>query len=205
LEKLKHGHEIGSKRPNWGAPSPRWIREAESYLALEKRLPMLLEGKDLPQTPGEWNDLTIMCAYKRIHGEAAHFFEKMFSQQPKLLDDLGHGYRYNGACAATLAGFGKGELQDKLDDKERLRLRNLALDWLRADLASLSKLIKSINPKSRVAALRSVQHWLEDPDLAGPRDSSSLLLLPEEERAKWASLWKEIAELVKKADEKADS
>jgi hypothetical protein len=41
-------------------------------------------------------------------------------------------YRYNAACCAALAAGGQGKDADKLDDKERARLREQACDWLRA-------------------------------------------------------------------------
>ena len=47
--------------------------------------------------------------------------------------------RYNAACTAALAGCGQGVDADKLDAKERARLRQQALDWLRADLKAYRK------------------------------------------------------------------
>ena len=53
--------------------------------------------------------------------------------EPKAVKDLDF-QRYNAACAAALAGSGRGHDTGKLKDDELARLRKQALDWLRADL-----------------------------------------------------------------------
>src|SRR5205823_2787186 len=48
------------------------------------------------------------------------------------------GHRYNAVCCAALAVPGKGKDAPR-PDKEQARLRTLALDWLRAELAARAK------------------------------------------------------------------
>ena len=90
----------------------------------------------------------------------------------------------------------------KLDDKERARLRQQALAWLRADLALWAKDVEGGKPADRGAAQRTLRHWQRDTDLAGVRDKEALAKLPEAERAEWEKLWTEVAALLKKAEAK---
>jgi hypothetical protein len=117
-----------------------------------------------------------------------------------LANDLRAAHRYNAACAAALAAAGKGEDATKLDDKERVRLRKQALDWLRADLALRTKQLESGPPADR-AAQQALRHWQKDPDVAGIRDQEALAKLPPEERAAYERLWADVAALLKKAEE----
>src|SRR6516164_4586354 len=67
---------------------------------------------------------------KKLHHTATGLYAAAFAADPKLADDLKAGHRYRAACAAALAAAGQGEDAAKLDDKEKVRLRKQALDWL---------------------------------------------------------------------------
>jgi len=72
-----------------------------------------------------------MChQYKHLYAASARFYAEAFADQPQLAEDLDEGHRYNAACAAALAGSGKGKDAGRLPDKEYARLRKQALDWL---------------------------------------------------------------------------
>src|SRR5262249_5144316 len=107
-------------------------------------------------------------------------------------------HRYNAACAAALA-IGQGEDTAKLGDKEKIRPRKRALDWLRADRALRTRQLGSGRPAERTAAQKALRHWQQDRDLAGLRDAAALAKLPPEERAAYERLWADVAALVKKA------
>ena len=47
-----------------------------------------------------------------------------------------------------------------------------------------------------------LKHWQKDGDLAGLRDKEALAKLPPDEQKAWAQLWADVAELLKKAEEK---
>jgi hypothetical protein len=70
---------------------------------------------------------------------------------------------------AALAA-GKGQDAGKLDEKERDRLRQQALTWLREDLADWSARVAE-DPAEAELTLR---HWQNDADLAGVRDREAL-------------------------------
>src|SRR5262249_31381228 len=69
-------------------------------------------------------------------------------------------------CAAALAGCGQGEDARSLEDKERARLRQQALDWLRADLDWLGQRLEKEAGNIRPVGFPRVQHWLRHPRLA---------------------------------------
>ena len=53
--------------------------------------------------------------------------------------------------------------------------------------------------KAGPAIAQRMQHWLQDADFAGVRDSESLARLPEAERKDWHKLWEEVEALRQRA------
>ena len=163
-------------------------------------MPALLRGEEQPASARESLDLAQMSVHKKMHAAAARFWAKAFAAEAKRADNLQAGHRYNAACSAALAAAGQGEDAAKLDDKERARLRQQALDWLRADLALWSKLLSSAQSAARVAVQQQMQHWQKDSDLAVIRDKAALAKLPAEEQKAFAQLWADVAALLQKAE-----
>jgi tetratricopeptide (TPR) repeat protein len=194
-EEFRKGHELGSKQPGWSYPSALWVRQAEQLVALDRKLTALLEGKDKPADDAERLALADLCQqpYKQLYAGAGRFYAEAFAHDPKLAGDMQKQHRYNAACAAALAGCGEGKDADKSDDKERARLRQQALAWLRADLVAWTKLAESDKPAARKAVQAALQHWQDDADLAGVRDKDALENLPEAERDAWRKLWDDVA------------
>jgi tetratricopeptide (TPR) repeat protein len=189
LEELRRGHELGSKDPRWPYPSARWVRQCERLVELDEQLPGLLAGTTTPAGPAERIELAGLCSLKRLHRAAARFYGEAFAAQAALADDLGAAHRYNAACAAALAGVGQGQDARDLDEKGRARLRQQALDWLRADLAACARVLDTGAEQARPLALRRMQESLADPDFAGVREPEALARLPERERQAWQQLW----------------
>src|SRR6266511_129723 len=169
------------------------LRRTERWLELDRQLPALLAGKAKPSSPQEQVELARFCvSYKERYRTAVGFFADAFTAEPKLANELQTQHRYNAACAAALAFAGKGADAAKLDDKERGRLRQQALDWLRADLAAYTRFAEKGNPKTRQAVQQRLAHWHQDADLTPLRDEKALAALPEKERAAWQKLWAEV-------------
>jgi serine/threonine protein kinase/Flp pilus assembly protein TadD len=206
LESLRRGHELGSKRPSWPHPSAQWVEECEGLLKLDARLQDILSGKAQPEDAAERVTLANICLLKRLYRRAASLFEGAFAEEADLATDLKGGHRYKAACAAALAGAGKGEDAAKLDDKERVGWRKKALTWLQADLDRWKKQLKE-EEASSAKAQQKFRHWLADPDLAGIREEAALAQLPEAERQQWQKLWKKVRALApapKQPDGKMD-
>jgi tetratricopeptide (TPR) repeat protein len=200
LAAYKRGHELGTKRPGWPYPSAEWVRQAENLAAMDSKLPAFLRGKFEPKDAAERLGLAGVCQAKKLNAAALHLYAEAFAADPKLADDLKAAHRYNAACRAALAAAGQGEDAAKLDAKERRRLRQQALDWLRADLALRTKQLESGKPADRAEVQRQMRHWQQDSDLAAIRDAAALAKLPAQERAACERLWADVAALLKKAE-----
>jgi tetratricopeptide (TPR) repeat protein len=177
-----------------------YLRQTERLLELDKQLPAILAGKAKPSSPQEQIELALFCVRnKDRYLSAAAFFSDAFTADPKLANDLNAQHRYNAACAAALAAAGKGVDAGKLDDKERARLRQQALDWLRADLALWSKQADNPMPQARALVQQTLRHWQQDTDFAGVRSPDALQKLPQAEREAWQTLWQDVDKALARA------
>jgi tetratricopeptide (TPR) repeat protein len=98
---------------------------------------------------------------------------------------------YAAACAAVRDAAGPVPANAPPEEPERARLRWLALDRLRADLALRTRL-----RKDGKAVYRSLTDWQTDPALASVRDREALEKLPADERQQWRRLWADVAALI---------
>jgi serine/threonine-protein kinase len=199
LEALRRGHALGSKQRNWRYPSDQWVRQAERCVELEDRLPAILRGERKPEDPEETRSLAEMCYGKQLFGASARLWRDALHTRPALAEDWNAGNRYNAACAAALAGCGKGRDDPPLVDTERTRWRVQALDWLRAELAVYSQVLEGNKSNARDLVRQKLAHWKLDPDLAGLRDPAALTRLAEDERQTWKDVWSEVEGLSAKA------
>jgi serine/threonine protein kinase/Tfp pilus assembly protein PilF len=179
------------------------LQRCERLLALDEKLPAVLKGQAEPIDVAERIALAQFCRqYKRRYAAAARFYADAFATQPALVNDLNHEHRYNAACYAALAGCGQGEDAAQLDDKERTRWRNQALDWLRADLARYGQAVDKGPAQNLATAAHRLQRWQQDTDFAGVR-GVALTGMPKVERAAWHKLWADVANTLGRAREKA--
>jgi eukaryotic-like serine/threonine-protein kinase len=171
---------------------------------LDERLPRILEGKDQAKDAAERLALANLCqqTFKKRYAAAFRFYSEAFADKPQLADDLNTSVRYDAACVAALAGCGQGVDADKLDAKERARLRKQALDWLRADLKAYRQVLEQSAGKAGPAIAQRMQHRLQDTDLAVVRGEEALAKLPEAERREWQKLWADVAVMLAQTQEK---
>jgi hypothetical protein len=168
--------------------------------ALEGKLPAFLKGEHQAKDNTERFGLAEVCSRKKLNHAAVRLYADAFAADPKAAGDLKAWHRYNAACAASLAAAGQGEGAATLNDDERTRLRKQALDWLRADLALLTKHLESGQPADRAEFRRAMQQWQRDSDLASLRDEAPLAKLPEAERKACQALWEEVRALLMRAE-----
>jgi tetratricopeptide (TPR) repeat protein len=179
------------------------LKEALAQRDALAKLPAILSGKVKAVNTAECLMLAMLCQEdKQWHAASVRFYSEVFTEEPKLADDLDAQHRYNAACAAALAGCGQGKDADKLDVKERARLRQQALDWLRDDLKAYRLVMEKSAGKAGPEIAQRMQHWLQDTDFAGVRGDKALDKLPEPERAAWRKLWADVAEMLAKAQGK---
>jgi hypothetical protein len=136
---------------------------------------------------------------RQQYAGAARCFAEAFAEDPTLAGDLGASHRSNAARAAALAGCGQGQDAAGLDEKERARLRHLALAWLRADLEARGRLLEKEGDHAGPGTAGILQHWLIDPGFAGVRGPKTLAELPEAERQPWQQLWADATDTLARA------
>lgn len=169
---------------------------AERQATLLARLPAILAGTMKPDDPGKTLDFAEICYKRGPHGASARLWADAFQADPKLADDVQASLRYNAACAAALAGCGRGKDERLLDDGARSRWRQQARQWVEADRAAWSKTLQNGSLQSRQTMIRTLKHWKADLDLAGLRDGSALARLPTQEQVVCRALWARVDALL---------
>jgi tetratricopeptide (TPR) repeat protein len=179
------------------------LRQCERLVALDGKLAAVLGGQAEPADAAERLALGQLCGqYKRWHAAASRFYADAFAADPKPTADLRQQHRYNGACSAALAAAGRADDAEQLPDKAAVRLRQQALDWLRADLALYVNLAGREEPAATQFVRERMRHWQQDTDLASVRDKEAIDLLPDDEGAAWRRLWEDVAVLRHKLEDK---
>jgi tetratricopeptide (TPR) repeat protein len=194
LAALERSHELGY-------PSEQFIHSTRPLVALADKLPKMLSGEVQPSTAAEGLALAHLCQVQEKRYSAVRFYAGAFSAEPKLVGDLRNEHRYNAACAAVLAGCGQGKDAAGLDSMQRLRWRRQALTWLRGDLRAWQQLLARDLSRAHPVVGQKMQQWLADCDFAGVRGADALGRLPAEERAAWARLWADVADLLARTTE----
>ncbi len=159
--------------------------------ALDVRLMAVIRGGQTPASNAERLQLARTAYTKSLPAAAARLWAEALAADPRLGEDRKDEHRYNAACAAALAGSGKGLDDPKPDDAAKAKLRAQALDWLKAELATW----KTLAPGNQEIVARTLAHWKQDTDLAGVRNASALEKLPEPERSQWQALWMDVESL----------
>jgi tetratricopeptide (TPR) repeat protein len=198
---LRKGHELGRRRPGWPTNlRAAQIRQVARFVELDRDLPAFLADKRKPSGPVEQLQLAVLCAHpaRRLYAASARFCAAAFAADGALADALSAGHRYNAARSATLAAAGQGQDAAQLDARERARLRQQALDWLKADLGAWARLAQKGPPAARQGAQQALQHWQRDAGLASVRDAAALAKLSEAERRAWEQFWAEVDQALKK-------
>jgi eukaryotic-like serine/threonine-protein kinase len=180
------------------------LRERCRYLlALEGRLPAVVQGKDKP-APADCLDLTELCVVKKHYATAARLYAEALAAKPQLTEDLRAGHRFNAARAAALAGGGQGDDVAGLGEPELEGLRKQARDWLRLDMAAWAKKMDTGTEEADriqacIHARKTLAPWRDDPDLAGLHEAGAPAKLSPAERQECQVLWQEIADLLRRA------
>jgi hypothetical protein len=140
--------------------------------------------------------LLYLCWAKKCYVGAARLYADAFAADPKLADDLRAEHRCDAARSAARAAAGLGDGAE-LGEKERTRLRKLAVQWLGDDLAARARQLKDPSADERADAAERLRWWRQDPALASVRDAAALKQLSVEERAACERLWADVAASLK--------
>jgi hypothetical protein len=132
-------------------------------------------------------------AHQKRYAAAARYYTEAFAAEPQFLAGPQSRHRYRAACAAALAGCGKGSDAAGLDAASRAGLRRQALDWLRAELEARRRLLEQ-EPAKDLVLMRDMNNWQEDLCFLGVREPDALARLAESERQAWQHLWADVAD-----------
>jgi serine/threonine-protein kinase len=199
LAELRRAAELGAPGSPVSQGMPSMIREAEAKITQVRRLPGVLRGDDMPRDASDGLSFALLAHERGLYSAATRLWSAALEADPKLAADPRAEVRYNAACSAALAAGGGSKDDPPPDGATRARLRKQALEWLRAELAAWSDVLKNGPPQTRPVVVRTLRHWRTDPDLAGVRDSDALAALPEPERGAWRARWAEVDALLARA------
>jgi serine/threonine protein kinase/tetratricopeptide (TPR) repeat protein len=207
LTHLRRGHELGSTDPRWRYPSAQWVKECERLCErlgeAERKLPVILSGQEPAGDALLRARCAEVCQMRHLYAASARLYREAMTAKPDLVASPVNSVRYNAACAAALAGCGKGEDVAKLTDAERAALRKHALEWLGADLGLWQKQLDGGADQGRLRVQKTMQHWLGDADFNGVRGPDALGKLPAAEREGWQQLWADVAATLARAQQKS--
>jgi serine/threonine-protein kinase len=178
-------HRLDRVRPNVTAQ----LRRCERLIALERRLPAIVQQTEKPTDAAEHLAFAELCAMKELYVVATRLYANALALAPQLAEDVHADHRYKAACTAALVGCGHGADVVKLSNVERTRWHQQAREWLRAELRFWASRAESGQKADRDEVLRRFAHWWTDPDLAVLRDPNVLVKLPPAERREWRTLW----------------
>jgi eukaryotic-like serine/threonine-protein kinase len=173
------------------------LRRCQRMLALQEKLPAILNGRVEPADLSERLALAELCQLTGRYAAACALVAEALAADPRLANDLYSGERYHAARAASLAGCGRGKDAGALDEAARARWRGQALKWLRDDLASLARQLAERSPAVRVPIVEALRRW--ERELGHVRGEAALAAFPEAERRAWRELWADAEALLLKA------
>jgi serine/threonine-protein kinase len=174
------------------------IEKCDRYLPWVSTLSMVLQGEEVSARAADTITLAEMCVHHRRPATAARLYAEAFAADPSLAGGTQYAHRYNAACYAALAAARGAEDGHPLPDRVVCLLRRWSLQWLRSLLSSYVQLAEQNKPEGRQLVRDKLALWRHDADLASVRESSALSRLPEEERAAWRALWRDVEELAKR-------
>ena len=191
LDQLPQGHELH-------ANVLAQLRRCERLIALQDRLPAVLQGKDKPVDVSETVEFAELCGILGRTVSVARLFADALAASPQMAGELRSDLRYRTACATALAGCGRGDAAN-LSQAERARWREQARDLLRAEVTLWAGVLDHGAAPDRIEVWDQLTHLWTDPDLAGLLDQESLEELPPSERQEHRALWGEIDALIRRA------
>jgi hypothetical protein len=183
-------------------PAQDNLARVQPAAAVEGRWSAFLKGQFRPRTTKERLGLVQICTFRKHYRGAVKPYVDAFAADTKLADDLQAGHRYAAARSAALTAAGEGADAVNLDDKEKARLRGLALNWLQTDLALWHKWAHDGKQADHTEIRAKMHHWQQDTDFTSVRAKQALDKLPEAERQAWGKLWAEVAGLLETAGKK---
>jgi serine/threonine-protein kinase len=206
LEQLREAKKIGTNNAQLRNSLPNQMKLAEMLVDLEKKFPTIINDEEELSDQREMLMVMHLARWKQRFRLSALLFEKALKgTDPRA----SQGANYIPACAACLAADGKGFFSqpvmrgayDPVNQTERARLRQLALIWLRADLAYWTRQASSNNPAAKKEAGLMLEICQMDVRLESVRDKERAEKLSKQEQEDWRKFWDDVDKVLKKLRE----
>jgi tetratricopeptide (TPR) repeat protein len=201
LERLRKGHEIGSKDPRWKYPSASWVSSASELVALEKRLDAVRRGVDAPNAADCTRLAYEVCRRKRLFAEAARLYAKAFELDASFMSQRTPDYVLEAATSAVQAGLGEAA-DPPQGASERKDLLARARGWFVERLESSEELVQA-QPALAASVAATLEEWRKAPGLSAVRPPSATETLPADDAAAWRALWARLDRLAPPRSESA--
>lgn len=200
---IRRGLEILPFHDPMHALAAQSLERCDRMLQLEGRVSAIIQGDAGPDDAAECIQVAVLLLKKQRYAAAARFYADAFAAAPLLADDMRFGNRYDAACAAILAGCGRGDDAADLAEAQRARWRDQARQWLRAELNGMARGLEGGSAADRELVKQTLAHWRADPDLAALREPELLDTLPSPERDECNAIWTDAEILAKRLSEPA--
>jgi serine/threonine-protein kinase len=176
----------------------RQLEICNLILAVESKLPAILDGKEEPtDVPTKLAVAEWCLKHSRRTARAVMVYASVLSTKP-LSANLIAAHRFDAACAAALAGCGVGEDVGRLDDYQRAELRKQAFDWLTAEYDAWAERHRAAKLNDCTLAATTLRTWSTRDELKEVRDAKALAKLPTDEQRAWKALWEKVVSLAAK-------
>jgi tetratricopeptide (TPR) repeat protein len=158
----------------------------EVFIAIEADLPAIVDGTRAPKDGDECLAFAELFRARHDDESAARFYVEAEERGVQRRTLRGDWFTFDAArCAAAAGAVG----EDPSDWETRAARRAHALSWMQAELAGMDELLASEARGATTTVRWKVMKFRTDPALANVRDAALLERLPEDERAKWRTLW----------------
>lgn len=164
----------------------RQLKEKVDALTLDDELPTSADALL------QWAEIANgWCGKPRL---AMHIYQRRFKDEIQATTPVGPGEKFHAACAAVQAGVTLhfDPLVAGTNNADRGACRDLALAWLREQLAAWREAWPNASTAERGAMSGELINWLTSVRLQAVRDDVQLQRLAKEEREPWQTFWNDV-------------
>jgi hypothetical protein len=104
------------------------LRRCDEMIVLNSDFRAVLNGQTKPANANACLRFAQFCRIKEHYAAATAFAVDGFSREPSWMTEPYAGQRYSSACAAALAGSGRGQDAAGLTEADRQQMRGRAVD-----------------------------------------------------------------------------
>ncbi len=194
LELLRRGHELGTRSGAWKYDSASWVAACENDVREEQRLLRVGSRSESPTNVEDALKLAALAAKTSRFALATKLYQHAFREKPALMVDAEEDYLWIAAHVAMNAASPAPAVGDAETGMTPAAFAEVALAWLRADLAARERPVEQGGFK-RARLQRYARRLLAEPAFSlvrDPRPDAAPALYSNEE---WDLLWSRLHQL----------